>query len=81
MGTIQPPFTLYTLRVEPGTRNSPPEPAVSILKESEGRFLRADTLTPEQAREMAADLIAAADAATVAAVVRGRNVHVQAVTR
>ena len=62
MGTIQPPFRLYTLRVEPGARNSPPEPAVFIIKESEGLSLGWHTLTPEQAREMAADLIAAAHA-------------------
>jgi len=62
MGTIQPPFTLYTIRVMPGTRNSPPEPAVHIIEESEDTYVRTHTLTPEQAREMAADLIAAAHA-------------------
>ena len=60
MGTIQPPFTLYTLRVGRGIRNSPPEPAIYIFEEAKGRAARAHTLTPEQALELAGDLIEAA---------------------
>ena len=62
MGAIQPPFTLYTLRVEPGIRNSPPEPAVHIFEECEGHVTRTHTVTPEQALTLAADLIEAAQA-------------------
>lgn len=62
MSAIQPPFTLYTLRVAAGTRNSPPLPAVHLIEDSEGGFIRTHTLTPEQALELAADLTAAAQA-------------------
>lgn len=62
---IQPPFMLYTLRAVPGVRNSPPEPAVHLIEADVSGLdtLRTHTLTPEQARALASDLTAAADAA------------------
>ena len=62
---IRPPFALYTLRAEMGSRNSPAVSAVHLVKECEvtGRFLEQHTLTPEQARELAAQLLESADGA------------------
>lgn len=61
--SVRPPFTLYRLETEAGTRNSPPEPAVYLTEVDEvsGAPLRTHTLTPEQARELAGGLNAAAD--------------------
>ena len=69
IGRVQPPWSLYTLRAEASTMNSPQVPAVRIIEESmephgASRFLRMHTLTPDQARELGAMLTTAADEAT-----------------
>ncbi|MCR6703401.1 MAG: hypothetical protein NVV66_01445 [Cellulomonas sp.] len=62
---IQPPFTLYTLSVRPTTMNSTAAPAVALHQaDLSGHQLDHHILTPAQARQLAADLLAAADSAS-----------------
>lgn len=65
---IQPPFTLYTLHVEPGQMNSPSVPAVHLVEANvvNGHSIRVHTITPTQARELAVELLAAAQKTEVA---------------
>jgi len=59
---IQVPFQLYTLSAEPDTMCSPAEPAVHLdEKGHDGRHLQSHVLRPAQARELAAQLVKAAD--------------------
>ncbi|GAB6938331.1 hypothetical protein ACQP60_04340 [Isoptericola variabilis] len=59
---IQVPFMLYTLSAEPDTMGSPAEPAVDLFeKDMRGRVLHTHAVTPAQARELAAQLVKAAD--------------------
>jgi hypothetical protein len=63
--SVQPPYMLYRLETTPGVRNSPQEPAVHLneVDSTDGAYLRTHVLTPEQARELAAGLVKAADQA------------------
>lgn len=62
--TIQPPFTLYTLSAMPGTSGSPAVPAVHLQEHDlDGGWLDQHTITPQQARDLAAMLTAAAHSA------------------
>ncbi|HEY0217910.1 MAG TPA: hypothetical protein VGC57_16080 [Cellulomonas sp.] len=60
---IQPPFRLYTLQVRTARMGSPSQPVVMIVQEDlfDGQRIDQHSLTPEQARLLAADLVAAAD--------------------
>jgi hypothetical protein len=61
---IQVPFQLYTLHAVPGWAGSPSEPAVDLLEQDlDGKWLAGHNLKPAQARELAAQLVKAADAA------------------
>ena len=58
---IQPPFKLYTLSAQPGTMNSPAEPAVHLREDDmHGNLIRLHTLTPDQAHALASQLTHAA---------------------
>lgn len=62
--TVEPPFTLYALSVAPTTQGSPAAPAVSIVQaDDRGRWVDQHVVTPQQARDMAAGLLRAADLA------------------
>jgi hypothetical protein len=63
---VRVPYMLHSLTAEAGVRNSPPEPAVHLVTTDDtdgNRVLNSETITPDQARELAAELIAAADRA------------------
>jgi hypothetical protein len=59
---VRMPFTLAYLETTPGTRNSPPVPAVylQVVDTVEQRTLNTFTLTPEGAEELAQGLVDAA---------------------
>jgi hypothetical protein len=62
--SVQPPYSLYRLEVSPGVTNSPPVPAVHVVEVDTvtGETVGTHTLTPEQALELAAGLVAATGA-------------------
>lgn len=66
-GTIRPPFRLYTIDARPYTMGSgtAQEPAVIIAETDlyDGNVYHSNVIRPQQARDLAAMLIAAADRA------------------
>ena len=66
-GTIQPPFMLYAIDAQPCAMGSgtAQEPAVIIAEKDlyDGNVYHSNVIRPQQARDLAAMLIAAADKA------------------